>query len=518
MRRDTGANWTSNNPILAEGEMGIELDTHRWKVGDGTSAWQDLIYSNEIFSGPSVIAGSGSATVLTVRQTGSGDAFIVEDQAATDPTPFVINNAGYVGIGTPTPLAPLDVDGAARFTGQVTSTVTTGTAPFVVASTTAVSNLNADMLDGQHGSYYTGYTDGYNATKLKIFNVKEYGAVGNWTNDDTAEIQAAIDAAAAVDGIVYIPSGTYKVTAPLVIPSWTAMEIRGGGWGTVIKAGDSAGLASVFVDNTATDERVHQVTLSNFAIHGNRANGNGSVKAIYICAHSCFIDKLFVEECYSGIDVAREDSMGTEYIGNNTITSTQVVRCDYQAFVLSSDSTLQHCGLGEIGVRTGYTEAATNCGVYVPGWDCRIIGNHFWGVNGPIVWANWQEHLIIANNVMERTYGNYIYIYGRSSYVNITGNVFEDKVATVGHDPLDWAGVPFIKIDPNASESKGLIISNNMFSEISGKARGLVISENANTDYGLYQGNWCSVAATTDFCNMLGANSIQANNMVKVIV
>lgn len=33
---------------------------------------------------------------------------------------------------------------------QITSTLSTGTAPFVIASTTAVSNLNADLLDGQH--------------------------------------------------------------------------------------------------------------------------------------------------------------------------------------------------------------------------------------------------------------------------------------------------------------------------------------------------------------------------------
>lgn len=39
-------------------------------------------------------------------------------------------------------------------TPTVQSTVTTGTAPFAVASTTAVINLNADLLDGQEGSYY----------------------------------------------------------------------------------------------------------------------------------------------------------------------------------------------------------------------------------------------------------------------------------------------------------------------------------------------------------------------------
>jgi hypothetical protein len=49
--------------------------------------------------------------------------------------------------------------------GQLTSTVATGTAPFVIDSTTVVSNLNSDLLDGQHGSYYApaahGVTTGY---------------------------------------------------------------------------------------------------------------------------------------------------------------------------------------------------------------------------------------------------------------------------------------------------------------------------------------------------------------------
>ncbi len=44
---------------------------------------------------------------------------------------------------------------------QITSTVTTGTAPMVIASTTAVTNLNADLLDGQHAPTGTivGTTD-----------------------------------------------------------------------------------------------------------------------------------------------------------------------------------------------------------------------------------------------------------------------------------------------------------------------------------------------------------------------
>ena len=44
LRRDTAANWTSENPVLLAGEMGIETDTRKYKVGDGTLAWSSLSY------------------------------------------------------------------------------------------------------------------------------------------------------------------------------------------------------------------------------------------------------------------------------------------------------------------------------------------------------------------------------------------------------------------------------------------------------------------------------------------
>lgn len=44
VRRDTSANWTSTNPVLAAGEFGHETDTGLVKIGDGTSAWTALQY------------------------------------------------------------------------------------------------------------------------------------------------------------------------------------------------------------------------------------------------------------------------------------------------------------------------------------------------------------------------------------------------------------------------------------------------------------------------------------------
>jgi|GEM_PF-4938753 len=46
LRRDTAANWTANNPILADGEPALEKDTGKEKVGDGVTAWNDLPYKD----------------------------------------------------------------------------------------------------------------------------------------------------------------------------------------------------------------------------------------------------------------------------------------------------------------------------------------------------------------------------------------------------------------------------------------------------------------------------------------
>ena len=44
LRRDTSANWTTANPLLLMGEVGLETDTGQMKVGDGATAWNALPY------------------------------------------------------------------------------------------------------------------------------------------------------------------------------------------------------------------------------------------------------------------------------------------------------------------------------------------------------------------------------------------------------------------------------------------------------------------------------------------
>lgn len=80
-RRDTGANWTATNPILAAGEIGIETDTtpQRFKIGNGSAAWSALAYSGTVSS----VAGRTGAITLTssdISNTVASPAQLTADQ------------------------------------------------------------------------------------------------------------------------------------------------------------------------------------------------------------------------------------------------------------------------------------------------------------------------------------------------------------------------------------------------------------------------------------------------------
>lgn len=47
VRRGTAADWTSVNPVLAAGELGVESDTNLFKFGNGSTAWASLDYANK---------------------------------------------------------------------------------------------------------------------------------------------------------------------------------------------------------------------------------------------------------------------------------------------------------------------------------------------------------------------------------------------------------------------------------------------------------------------------------------
>jgi hypothetical protein len=55
LRRATAAQAAANNPTLAAGELGVETDTGKFKIGDGSSDWSTLTYATAIAKLPAEV-------------------------------------------------------------------------------------------------------------------------------------------------------------------------------------------------------------------------------------------------------------------------------------------------------------------------------------------------------------------------------------------------------------------------------------------------------------------------------
>jgi hypothetical protein len=67
LRRDTASNWSRINPILADGEPGLDITNNKIKMGDGTTAWNSLTY----LASPEHARLVNGLKVLTVEASGN---------------------------------------------------------------------------------------------------------------------------------------------------------------------------------------------------------------------------------------------------------------------------------------------------------------------------------------------------------------------------------------------------------------------------------------------------------------
>jgi hypothetical protein len=81
-RRDTAANWTSEDPTLAAGELAVELGTGLLKIGDGATAWTSLPY----------YAGTYTTVVLGARASPVGVTEPIASPTANDTLLFAEGN------------------------------------------------------------------------------------------------------------------------------------------------------------------------------------------------------------------------------------------------------------------------------------------------------------------------------------------------------------------------------------------------------------------------------------------
>lgn len=90
-RNDLAATWDSVNPTLAQGELGLEIDTGQFKVGTGSATWTALDYGGIV--GPQGIQGVSGGITIDVTSP-NGGVYIIN--GATNPTLSFIRGHRYV--------------------------------------------------------------------------------------------------------------------------------------------------------------------------------------------------------------------------------------------------------------------------------------------------------------------------------------------------------------------------------------------------------------------------------------
>ena len=223
IRRDTASNWSSANPTLAQGELGIETDTLKVKAGTGSANWASLSYLidtgdyiTSTFSGNVAITGSLAGDNIKL------DGNAISSINTNGNIQLFPNGTGY------TELYGNTNAGAVRFNCESNSHgVTLKGPPHSAGATYSLELPNADGSDGQllktDGSGKLAFTSalpGVTATAAEL----------NYLDIATLGLTAASKAVTAdANGVVSFDNGTIEESTTITSSSNAAtLNLRDG--------------------------------------------------------------------------------------------------------------------------------------------------------------------------------------------------------------------------------------------------------------------------------------------------
>jgi hypothetical protein len=256
----------------------------------------------------------------------------------------------------------------------------------------------------------------------------KYGARGDGVTDDTAALQAAVSAAAALKTTLYIPNGTYIVSTPVVLPAGEGYSIVGSGWGTSLKLKAASNCFILKMTGADTRVTIRDLTLDGNCLEQGATGTSGGIDGSGAVA--CRIDNVHFTACRDdGLYLAGQT--GGAFGHNNRIigclfdqsmTSTgpgrgiqmnsndenQIIGCDFE-FLGGSGGTgadTAVCILDKAGTQfisdCNFVGGATNNTKGVRLQDCsatKIEGCNFDGTAGDSIFVAATGNVIVGNTI-----------------------------------------------------------------------------------------------------------------------
>jgi hypothetical protein len=233
----------------------------------------------------------------------------------------------------------------------------------------------------------------------EIKNVKDFGAVGDKSHDDTSAIQAAVDLASSPytgtkRGAVFFPPGIYKLTSSITFPP----SIRAIGFLGAPGAKLEGNFADALLKRDVESPYGGVYYIENLEFENNHAAGKAIVfhSCVGASVRNCAISAFRGIETYNSqsinVDSCSISSGGLRnavgiIAGNATmVTSTDISGCLHG---------IRHCNLGLV-VMGGRYEVNTQAVVVGLDWDGNVFQSSGFHISGLSMEANQTAIDVIA--------------------------------------------------------------------------------------------------------------------------
>jgi hypothetical protein len=333
------------------------------------------------------------------------------------------------------------------------------------------------------------FNDLYTAnTYAQIYNVKAYGAVGDGVTDDTAAIQAALNAALAAGGgaVMLFPGLTYKVTSKISIPS--NCGLLGDGTSTIYAPAANFSNTSLSTRYTSTSAVIDMSGQTSSPYTPNANPFLIGVKIQSQVSQGRCVDAVVVRNATSAVVMGCEiygfpigcgikgasligktifennyihDFLDntTAWVGTPQSTAIEIdndrINSVYSFGVKILNNEIKQIQLGAAAVTAyGYQTDGINI-QSIAGADFIVTGNRIIDVGEGI--DHWGERSVISNNSFTNTYGFGIKLIYGASYNAIQGNV----IYNTGIAGIVLAGSNTVGVgDVTQNEISGNVITN----------------------------------------------------------
>jgi len=420
---------------------------------DGNGFWQANLVPN------GNLTPSGTTYVIEVGGQIQYE-IVVPASGPVQSSTIIVNQPLVLSPAPQTITGPITVSGNETVTGTLTVQGTTTLASETITGTSV------------HGGDATFNGNAFIHGPDPWFDVRQFGAVGNGSTDDTTAIQSAITAAVSnAGGRVYFPPGTYLISSTLTITS-DNVELQGAGWSSQILAKNTFA-TSPMVQSVAPGGGAFRygIRIADLFINGNSVAGvtglqldtTYQAKVDHVRIRFCGATSLFLNG--SSGNVGAYTNVTDCTITDGTTASSIGVTTNFHEWVTIK------------GGLVGTYNVAGGTAIKINNLNCRIIGV---GIdnNDTGVWQVFAGRLVVSGCQFDRGQTHFIRLQG-AQFCSITGNSFNS---------FNGSGTKNI-IDIDDANTKANIFTGNAVLEAAGWTNWVVENANTGSPGNLYEGN-----------------------------